>query len=1007
LEEPDLLLAGSMIEKKNGRDALAQIAVRLLNAKGHKPTAPYLSFAQLPMQTVVSFYPDPVLESLLLNQNPPFQLLIEDGDLSSFSAESNRLLYLLGGSALSGKGLVLTYENYHRLQYRIEVLARGLRDRLALQTLLLIGGDMSDLNLKELYLEATKHLSSSRRRPIYVVSTTNPEQWLGPCHILNQRPLELFESLSRVVPVSRPTTKAPVLSTTQVEKKRLPYKYLDYFESEDADLFFGREQEGNEISREILASPSRVTVLCGRSGVGKTSLVKARLIPGLEQDKDIKTTYTRFGGDPEKSILNALQTHIIKEGIKDEITPGDIKSVLKTLFHRNYREHVLFLDQTEEAFIKLGKELLDSFFKTARECVSGADTGAYIVFVIREDYLGWLAKYKEHFPGLLTSVCRLQELTYESAVEVIIKPAKKCGFQVEDILVEEILNDLHQDNRILPAHLQIVLERIYQEANGRALTLETYQEAGRAARILKGYVEDAISRLPVDLESTARKVLKAMVTSEHTKDTLSLNQIVKRTRLPRQHLERAVHDMIQQRLLREVPGDPVHFELFHESLVDSISKWLEEKELKIRGIQEILEQEVSNVRKFKEFQFPLDKLHLIDEHRDYLELDEDSINVVFNAFLISSQLSEFWMNKLKEVKGDRYYEFIIKQCLFYELDKLANLKSSGNMKIIEEALLNGVLLGSEYYVDLGIKLALTLEEILEDVISAIFLGLKKVSNERAELIYKNCISYAERSQEFLVALNMVTDNHDILENLAKKILPNTLYNETLYGSEYSEITLKVIFMDTSGNSLAAIFNSLDKVPEKRAENILRTCNNLTEKSQKFLAVMKAAMDQYSIANPYETVIYGIGNLETAMNKIFIDSSGNALAATFYRLNELPDERIGLILKTCEYSAAESPLYLSSLKSSMDKQGIPEELANLALFRTKDLFDATMKIILTDSSGNALKALFRRLDDVPERVELVLKICKLYAERSKQFADLLKSIKIKQDISIKNAKVIKE
>jgi hypothetical protein len=398
----------------------------------------------------------------------------------------------MGGSAITGKGLVLTLTDHNRLLKRIEVLARGLRDRLALPTLLLIGGDMGDLNLKELYLEATRHLGNSRTRPIYVVSAANPGKWFKPCHILEQAPRELFEVLSRVVPMPQPLIKPLASLPIKTEKKRSPYKYLDYFEPEDVDIFFGREEDWSHISREITASPCRVTVLCGRSGVGKTSLVKARLIPRLEQDKGIITTYTRFDNDPETSIFNALQTHIIKEGIKEKITDGDIKSARRILFQ----------------------------------------TGPV--------------------PGTFDKCMFITRINVRIGQRGNCKTGGNLWFKGGDTLGEEILNDLSPD-RILPANLQIVCDRIYQESEGNALKLETYTKIGRAARTLKGHLEEAMSRLSVELESTARKVLQAMVTSEHTKDLLSLEQIVKRTQLPMKQVDSDLSEKSKE-LLRQYGG---------------------------------------------------------------------------------------------------------------------------------------------------------------------------------------------------------------------------------------------------------------------------------------------------------------------------------------------------------------------------------------------------------------------------------------------------------------------
>jgi hypothetical protein len=920
LDEPDLLLAGSMIEKKSGRDTLAKSAMQLLNSKGYKPTAPYLSFAQLPIQTVVSFYPDPVLEHLLLKQDPPFQLLIEDDDLAEFkTGQGNRVLYLLGGSALTGRGLVLTDTDHNRLLKRIEVLARGLRDRLALQTLLLIGVDMGDLNLKELYFEATKHLGNSRTRPIYVVSAANPGKWFSPCCILDQTPMELFEALSQVVPLPQPTIKPPVSPQTQIGKKRSPYKYLDYFESEDADLFFGREEEWSHISREIMASPSRVTVLCGRSGVGKTSLVKARLIPRLEQDKDIITTYTRFGKDPEISIFNALQTHIIKEGIKEKIPPGDIKAALRILFHKCHREHVIFLDQTEEAFIKLGKALLDSFFRSIRECVSGTNTGTYVVFVIREDYLGWLAKHRDQFPGLLSSVCLLQEFTHESAREAIVKPAEICGLQVEDTLVEEVLDDLSPDS-ILPAQLQIVCDRIYRESNKKVLTLETYTKIGRAARILKVHLEDAMSRLPVESESTARKVLQALVTSEHTKDLLSLEQIVKRTQLPMKKVEAAVHDLIHaQRLIREVPGDPVRFELSHESLAVSVSEWFEEKELRVREVQEILDQEVSNDRKFKEFQFPLDKLRLIDQYREYLDLDKDSINVVIKTFLKYGQLPKFWMIK-------------------------------------------GVLCGSEYYINVGIKQIF--EERLENELTSIFLSLIEVSVEQSELILKSCKIYADKSQHSMVLLNTIMDNPIVSANLANEVL--------LGGLNLLEIIIEIIFMGSSGDTLEAIISGFGEIPDNRTELILKTFKTLAGQSKSFLDILRLAVTKKSIS---EMLVKSVFFRSESISEIIIEiifkvSSGETLAAIISGLGEIPEKRAELILKTCMICGEnQRPLLLMAL----EKQELDALLLNRIMKCDLHHWPSVLRYLFERLGMEMAKILLLR--DEPKIVRIILKFLK--------------------------------
>ena len=723
--EIDLLYAGSIIERKSNYKELVEEARSVLASGKNQLTEPYQNLIKLPIKTLVSFYADPVLEELLQNQNPPFRMLIDDEDLATLQPQQgSQELYLLGGSALTGKGLVLTHRDHHHLVHRVNVMARGLRDRLALQTLVLLGCDLSDLNLKELYLEATKHLNY-RLRPIYLVGCSHVDQWLQdkPSRVLEQSPQELLEILANIVStVTRPVEITAVKPKFK-QKQRLPYKYLDYFEAEDADLFFGREEDLEKVSREIWASSSGIVVLCGRSGVGKTSLIKAGLVPRLKRERDVLAVYTRFGKDPEQSIINVLQTHLEIKGKVRQDSYSNLKHLLKDLFQEHQQEIVIFMDQSEEAFIKLGQQFLEQFFSLVRELVLDPTIGIKFVFTLREDYLGRLAKYQSQIPRLLETVYRLQELTREAAREAIIKPAQKCQLKVEEALIEEILDDLSPD-RILPAHLQIVCHRLYQECNGKGLTVALYEQVERANYILKQHLEEAMERLPDDVEPVARKVLRSLVTSEQTKDLLSLEQIVKRTGLAENKVGQAIHDLIHgQRLLREVDGDPIRFEFSHESLVDSVADWLDATDLRIREIQEMLEQEVSNAGKFKEFRFPLDKWYLIDEHKEHLEFNLEAIKLFVKASFLdikTDNIDDFWATKFKELfpvedyyglyLGDDFLESkkkFNKSLFTQDISFIKSLKQNVFPKVLQEKVYNCIFnTYSKRLIEHGIEFAL-------------------------------------------------------------------------------------------------------------------------------------------------------------------------------------------------------------------------------------------------------------------------------------------------------------
>lgn len=85
---------------------------------------------------------------------------------------------------------------------------------------------------------------------------------------------------------------------------REPYKYLDYYTSEDAELFFGREAEVQRMVGEILSS--RLLVLFSPSGSGKTSLINAGVRPALEA-LDYRTVYVRLDTDPVDAAQQAIR----------------------------------------------------------------------------------------------------------------------------------------------------------------------------------------------------------------------------------------------------------------------------------------------------------------------------------------------------------------------------------------------------------------------------------------------------------------------------------------------------------------------------------------------------------------------------------------------------------------------------------------------------------------------------------------------------------------------------
>src|SRR5688572_16768084 len=145
---------------------------------------------------------------------------------------------------------------------------------------------------------------------------------------------------------------------------RCPYKGLEVFEEEDAELFFGRERLVNELVGRV--KESRTVFITGPSGSGKSSLVRAGLIHTLKQgaikgsDRWLYETL-KPGREPLKDLALAfsrlkspdLEDYLLAHSTEVEILNKCAESVLSS---RKDQRFVLFIDQFEEVFTQINSE---------------------------------------------------------------------------------------------------------------------------------------------------------------------------------------------------------------------------------------------------------------------------------------------------------------------------------------------------------------------------------------------------------------------------------------------------------------------------------------------------------------------------------------------------------------------------------------------------------------------------------------------------------------------------
>ena len=167
-----------------------------------------------------------------------------------------------------------------------------------------------------------------------------------------------------------------------------PFKFLDAYQKEDHQRFFGRERETAQLYNKVFAS--NLTLLYGGSGTGKTSLVNCGL-GNKFYDTDWYPIFIRRGEDINQSLLNALATPDQKA--------TDIIQGVKQVYLQFFRPVYLIFDQFEELFI-LGKPAEQETFYQAIKDLLESDLQAKVLFIIREEWIASLNDMEQVLPFL-------------------------------------------------------------------------------------------------------------------------------------------------------------------------------------------------------------------------------------------------------------------------------------------------------------------------------------------------------------------------------------------------------------------------------------------------------------------------------------------------------------------------------------------------------------------------------------------------------------------------------
>ena len=393
-----------------------------------------------------------------------------------------------------------------------------------------------------------------------------------------------------------------------------PYRGLAPFEETELDalLFFGREREREVVTANLIAS--RLTVLYGPSGVGKSSLLRAgvahALNSGARRNLELHgapeaaaVVVANWVNEPLRTILDAVEETVAElRGDVPETSSLPFVDALSRYAGALDGDLYVILDQMEEYFLYHGAEggpLAEQLPRLLR----ASETHVNVLLALREDALSRLDAFAAGVPGILRNRLQLEHLDRTAARAAIVEPLERWNalgdgdhVELEPALVDAVLAQVAasrgdvggnggaqlaaaDQGRIEAPYLQLVMERLWSEERSAGSTMlrkETLDRLGGAARIVESHFERAIDELPPESRELAASAFAHLVTASGMKIAHTTDDLAAYAHSSEGAMLGVLESLTRQRILRAEQGEgagQTRFEVFHDVLAAPVLSW--------------------------------------------------------------------------------------------------------------------------------------------------------------------------------------------------------------------------------------------------------------------------------------------------------------------------------------------------------------------------------------------------------------------------------------------------
>ncbi len=442
--------------------------------------------------------------------------------------------------------------------------------------------------------------------------------------------------------------------------KKYPFKFLDSYNHDDKDIFFGRDEEIKALYEMVFQNP--IVLVYGASGTGKTSLIQCGL-GGKFKSYDWLPLMVRRGSDINAALQKVLEdAGGNSENFEQELDEANGKKLtglaklIRGVYLSQFKTIYLIFDQFEELYILGKKEEQDRFVESVKELLTMGQP-VKMLFSIREEYLGHLSEFEKAVPQLFRKKLRVEPMYQDKVREVIIGATSYEASNVRlkagktDQIAQAIFDKIKGKGKTLTIqlpYLQVFLDNFYltltKDENRQAdaiFDMDTLNKMGDIGDVFSNFLEEQVLvinkklglRFPKTTTALVWDILSPFATLEGTKEPLAKQNLYRETGLDKALIDEAIESFMGSRILR-YSQDTDQYEIAHDSLAKTIAEKRSEEQIAKLQIERLIKSQSSlkkeNREPFSEknlilIEGMMNKLTLSDEEKDLIKQSQDKL----------------------------------------------------------------------------------------------------------------------------------------------------------------------------------------------------------------------------------------------------------------------------------------------------------------------------------------------------------------------------------------------